>query len=213
MITAATSKYVSASSPPTRTTADHDQAASVPIEISVSIVAARWRALCSAARWKPAAAPEDDGGGEHERDPLPAGELQRGHHGDERERHSERDGHGEAPAKNGDRLVVVLVSARIQGGARVIPGRLDRRHEIVDRDGRVAVHGRLLGREVDGASTPSSLLSLRSMRATHDAHVMPSRSRSDLRPGCLGSSSRRLVPRFLDRRAQRRVVERSRRSP
>ncbi len=39
--------------PPTRTTADQSHAASVPTEISVSIVAAAWRALVSAARWKP----------------------------------------------------------------------------------------------------------------------------------------------------------------
>ena len=37
--------------PPTSTTVDHAHAASVPIEISVSIVTARWRALRNAARW------------------------------------------------------------------------------------------------------------------------------------------------------------------
>ena len=51
MIAAATSKYVSASIPASRTTADHVQAESVPSEISVSIVAARWRRLSAAARW------------------------------------------------------------------------------------------------------------------------------------------------------------------
>ena len=53
MMTAATSKYVSSSSPATRTTVDHAQAASVPMETSVSMVASRWRALRSAARWNP----------------------------------------------------------------------------------------------------------------------------------------------------------------
>ena len=53
MITAATSKYVCASMPPTSTTTDHVQAASVPTEISVSIVAAPWRAFRSVARWNP----------------------------------------------------------------------------------------------------------------------------------------------------------------
>ena len=51
MITPATSKYMSASSPARRTTADQPKAASVPIEISVSIVAVPCRALRSAARW------------------------------------------------------------------------------------------------------------------------------------------------------------------
>ena len=52
MITAATSKYTSA--PSTRRSAATDQphAASVPIETSVSIVAAPCRAFTSAARWK-----------------------------------------------------------------------------------------------------------------------------------------------------------------
>ena len=52
MITPATSKYVSASSEAKRTTVDQPQAASVPIEISVSIVARPWRACMSVTRWK-----------------------------------------------------------------------------------------------------------------------------------------------------------------
>ena len=51
MITAPTSKYMSASIPATSTTVDHVHAASVPTEISVSIVAAPWRAFTNAARW------------------------------------------------------------------------------------------------------------------------------------------------------------------
>ena len=51
----------------------------------------------SAARWKPDAAPEDDGCREDERDPLPARELQRRDHGERRERRGERDGDDEAP--------------------------------------------------------------------------------------------------------------------
>lgn len=38
--------------PKKRTTTDHAQAARVPIEISVSIVATPWRRFCQAARWK-----------------------------------------------------------------------------------------------------------------------------------------------------------------
>ncbi len=48
MITAATSKYVCVSTPPTSTTVDHVHAASVPTEINVSIVAAPWRAFRNA---------------------------------------------------------------------------------------------------------------------------------------------------------------------
>ena len=47
--------------PATRTTVDHVQAASVPIEISVSIVAARCRAFRSAARWNPTPAQNTTG--------------------------------------------------------------------------------------------------------------------------------------------------------
>ncbi len=47
--------------PPTRTTVDHVQAASVPTEISVSIVAAPWRAFRSVARWNPAPAQKTTG--------------------------------------------------------------------------------------------------------------------------------------------------------
>ncbi len=50
MIAAATSKYVSPS-PRTRATTDQPQAASVPSETSVSMVAAPCRRLRSAARW------------------------------------------------------------------------------------------------------------------------------------------------------------------
>ena len=53
VITPAASKYVSASKPPISTTVDHVQAESVPSEISVSMFAAPWRPLASAARWKP----------------------------------------------------------------------------------------------------------------------------------------------------------------
>ncbi len=54
VITAATSKYVWASIPPTSTTTDQAHAAIVPTEIRVSIVAARCRAFNTVARWNPA---------------------------------------------------------------------------------------------------------------------------------------------------------------
>ena len=52
MVTAPTSKYMCSPGKATTTVADHAQAASVPIEISVSIVAAPCRRLSAAARWK-----------------------------------------------------------------------------------------------------------------------------------------------------------------
>ena len=61
MITAATSKYVLAPSTATRATKDQIHAASVPIEIKVSIVAVRWRRLSTAARWKPEPAQKTTG--------------------------------------------------------------------------------------------------------------------------------------------------------
>ena len=89
---------------------EHDgrpvQAASVPIEISVSIVAARWRAFRRAARWNGQPGPEHDGRRERERDPLPAAELERRHHGEQRERRRQGDRHDE-PAK--ERCPVVTV--------------------------------------------------------------------------------------------------------
>ena len=143
--------------PPTRTTVDQSQAATVPSEISVSIVAAKWRAFFSAARWKPMPGVEDDRRREGERDPLPAREAQRRHHRQQRDRQGQHDREPEPPREHGDRLVVMVVPAGLamrsaggrRGRVRVVAGRLDRADELVDGDGRVAVDGRLLGREVD----------------------------------------------------------------
>jgi hypothetical protein len=52
VMTPATSKYVWPSSTAARATSDQPQAASVPIEMSVSIVAVPCRAFTGAARWK-----------------------------------------------------------------------------------------------------------------------------------------------------------------
>ena len=130
------------------------------MEISVSIVAARWRALCSAARWKPRSAPEHDGCREEERDPLPARELKRRDHGERRKRCSQRDGDDEAPPKNRRRLVVVVMRARVVNRMGVVPGALDRRHEVVDPHRLVAVDRRLLGGEVDGRLDAVELVEL-----------------------------------------------------
>ena len=60
-MTAPTSKYVCAPESATSATSDHAQAATVPSEISVSMVAAPCRAFRSAARWNPAPAPNTTG--------------------------------------------------------------------------------------------------------------------------------------------------------
>ena len=60
------------------------QAASVPIEMSVSIVAAPWRAFRSAARWNGQPAQETTGVASASASPLPALELERRHHREQR---------------------------------------------------------------------------------------------------------------------------------
>ena len=63
----------------------------MPIETSVSIVAAPWRRFAHAARWKGQRAPGDHRGGQREREPLPAVELQRRDHRQHDDRHRQHD--------------------------------------------------------------------------------------------------------------------------
>ncbi len=105
-------------------------------------------------------APEHDGCREDERDPLPARELKRRDHGERRKRCSQRDGDDEAPPKNRRRLVVVVMRARVVNRMGVVPGALDRRHEVVDPHRLVAVDRRLLGGEVDGRLDAVELVEL-----------------------------------------------------
>ncbi len=89
--------------------------------------------------------------------------------------------------------------------------RSPRRSRSARRPPRTPVEATPRGRSVAKltvASTPSSLLSFRSIRAAQEAQVMPSRSSRSLRlRGWRNGPSGCLVSRFLDRRAERRVVE------
>ena len=78
MVTAPTSKYMCSPGKATTTVADHAQAASVPIEISVSIVAAPCRRLSAAARWKGQPL-QHDRRRQRQRKPLPTRELKQRH--------------------------------------------------------------------------------------------------------------------------------------
>ena len=105
MTTAATSKYTSASSTTRSAATDQSQAASVPIEMSVSIVAVPCRAFSERGAMEAGAGPEDDRRRQCEREPLPAVELQRRDHREQRERRRESDGRDDEPAA--DRVVAV----------------------------------------------------------------------------------------------------------
>ena len=95
---------------------------------------------------------EDDRRRQDERDPLPAGELQRRHHREQRDGHRQDERDDEPTRQNGERLVAVRRAfARVRRAreARAVAGRLDGADELVDRTGGIAAHGRLLGGEVD----------------------------------------------------------------
>src|SRR5262249_21256755 len=97
---------------------------------------------------------------EPERNPFPSTELDRRKHRDERERRGEHDRDRQTALQHGERLVVVVVPQVLLGRTSAIPGCLDRRDQIVDRDGRRAPHRRLLGGEVDGRIDAVELLEL-----------------------------------------------------
>ena len=106
---------------------------------------------------EPAPAPEDHRCREHERDPLPARELERREHREQRERDGERDRDDEPQRERAGRLLVPMPRLR---RARVVARGLDDADELVDRDGRVVAHGRLLGREVHGRVDALQLVEL-----------------------------------------------------
>ena len=99
---------------------------------------------------KPEARDEDDRRRQDERDPFPAGELQRRHHREQRDRHGQDDREDEPPgqhrraARRGDDAP--RAPAR-PAGRRSRPTRPRRR--APRRDPGSGAHGRLLGREVD----------------------------------------------------------------
>src|SRR5262245_3855547 len=79
-----------------------------------------------------------------------------------------------------------MVAPRLLEGMRVIPGRLDRRDERLDRHGLIALHRRLLRREVDRRLDAVELVELAldagdARRARHPLEV-----EANLFPRCLG---------------------------
>ena len=139
---APTSKYVSPV-PSASATTDHAQAASVPIEISVSIVAAPWRAFSSAARWNGRPAQRTTGvasaNDSHSQPGNWSGGSMSATSGAER---SAADDEPHGPGRR------VVPKARRRSGA--VPDRRDRADQVVELDPcRVEAHAGGLGREVD----------------------------------------------------------------
>ncbi len=94
------------------------------------------------------AGPEDDGGSEREGEPLPPVELECGDHREGGERRRQRRGDGESDPQRLRPLVGGL-GACLE--VRAVPGRLHHTDEVGDRrPARVVRDARLLGREVDG---------------------------------------------------------------
>ena len=128
-----------------------------------------------------------------ERDPLPAVELERRHHREQRQRDGERDGDGETADEG----------SRFAGGLAVEVGRVprcrDRLEEVADLDLRGVVDDRrLLGRVVDPAAldtVDAGELLLDTDRAGRAGHAV------DVEVDSFGPGrrSRRLVARLVDR--------------
>ena len=172
----------------------------------------RGAAFRSAARWNGQPAQNTTGRRERERDPLPAVELERRHHRDQRRaapserprrRAACRTAPGRRPVPSASRH-----SAARRGSRSPRRSRSGRRR---DTDAGSNVTDACLGRVVDGRLDAVELVQLaldpRGARgARHALEVEPdaSRSRGSRPPsGCL-------VPGFLDRGADRRVVEAAR---
>ena len=178
MITAATSKYVSASSPPTRTTADQqpgreradrDQRVHRRREMpralqrrAVEADARSRRRRVSRARARPTPSRRTEAAGPW-RSARAAQSARR------RRR---------AAGEDRDRLVVVVMRARASSrdGAWYPAASTAETRSSTRRAGSQCTVACSVAKLTD-ASTPSSLLSLRSMRSRTTAHVMPSRSR------------------------------------
>ena len=195
VITAPTSKYVSASSSATSATTDHVQAASVPIETSVSIVAARMARVRHRGAVERPAGPEDDGGREREGEPLPPVELECGDHRESGERCRQR-GATASRIRSARRPLVGGLGACLE--VRAVPGRRHRVDEVGDRRPARVVYETLacsVARLTD-ASTPSRSFSDRSTRAAQAAHVIPSIARRTLARGS-SSGAAVMTPRII----------------
>ena len=215
MITPATSKYMSASTPATSTTADHaergdgaDRDQRVHRRRTVSRVRER-RPM------ERPAAPGDDRRCERERSPLPALELERRNHREQHERSGQGGGDGEATPGAG-RLGASLLSGQQRPVAGGLHGRdqvtLERRRR--ERDRRAL--GGVVHRRVDAVQLVQLPLDPRRARgARHPfdrqleplgAHVTPLRSplrrspREGLRPR---GSPRGRAPAWCRRRPRR----------
>ena len=116
---------MSASSTTTSATTDQPQAASVPIEISVSIVAAPWRAFSSAARWKPKPAQKTTGVARASASHSQPANWSGGTIASDDERRGERCRDDEPPRSTASARSYWSLRASA-ASARVIPGRLDR---------------------------------------------------------------------------------------
>ena len=155
-------------------------AAIVPSDTSVSIVVAPWRRFTSVARWNGHADQRITGVDEHERDPLPAVELQRRAPSRSASTRDRRARPRPRAAARRSRSSSASGSSGSVVGHRVA--------EVGDRGGEgvgtgdrgVVDDGRPVGGEVDRgarrrrASPPRPV----SIRAAHDAHVMPAIGRS-----------------------------------
>ena len=127
---------------------DQPQAASVPTETSVSIVAVPCLRASPGTAVERQTGPQHHRRGEREREPLPVVELQRGDHGHRQHGDGRQRGEHEPPAERtrvvGRRRVLAREPGPVAGG-------LDRGHELARVDARgVEVHARALGRVVDG---------------------------------------------------------------
>ena len=206
MITAATSKYVSASRPRDE---DDDRPAPRGQRPDRDERVHRRRAVTrvrNAARWNGQPPQSTTGVGERERDPLPAVELERRHHREQRERQrSARTRRRGGAAAHRPACVRGALASRCGAVARGPTAATS--SSTVTRSGRTDRRRSMAKLTV--ASTPSSLFSLRSMREAQDAQVMPSRSRRTRSVGTTSGSVAvmRRLPRFLDCGPDRHVLE------
>ena len=143
--------------PRSSATTDQPSAARVPSEIER---VHRGRAVAQVGRGRAVQrprAPDDGGRGEHERDPLPVGELQRRDHRQRDHRHGQRRDDEEAVAQGPARV-------GFRWRRRGQRGRVARRLDLRDERGRVEPVGvadvRLLGGVVDGGDDAVELVEL-----------------------------------------------------
>ena len=146
----------SPASPKNKAYSDHPNAASVPTEISVSIVAAPWRRFDPRRPVERPGAPHHHRGGERERQPLPVVELQGRDHRHRDHRHRQHRGDDQPlPERRGGVLGRgICLDRGVDGWLRPVvgDGRCSRSlrsgDEVVGGDGVGEADLRLLGRVV-----------------------------------------------------------------